>query len=50
MDAHVEVMSNKEMKACRFDQEEAGFGSLVTEKGHLPLKSMDVSTRITGLY
>jgi len=38
------------MKACRFDQEEAGFGSLATEKGHLPLKSMDVSTSITGLY
>ncbi len=31
------------------DGDQAGFGSLSTEKGFLPLKAMDVTTRIDGL-
>ena len=31
------------------DADEAGFGALRTERGHLPLESMDVLARIDGL-
>jgi Ca-activated chloride channel homolog len=35
--------------SCAADGHEAGFGALSTERGHLPLESLDVLARIDGL-
>ncbi|HTV69007.1 MAG TPA: VIT domain-containing protein, partial [Rhizobiaceae bacterium] len=42
-------MLDDEIKHCPSADEESGFGALTTEKGCLPLKSMDVLARIDGL-
>jgi Ca-activated chloride channel family protein len=42
-------MTDDEMAQAQAPGVEAGFGSLSTEKGVLPLKAMDVKTRIDGL-
>jgi Ca-activated chloride channel family protein len=42
-------MTDDEVARTPASAEESGFGSLTTEKGGLPLKAMDVRTRIDGL-
>ncbi|HEV3260719.1 MAG TPA: VIT domain-containing protein, partial [Gemmataceae bacterium] len=42
------ALTDTEMSRCPPD-DEAGFGSLATSRGHLPLKAMDVHARIDGL-
>jgi len=47
----IEMMSEEQFQQCRhaFDGGEAGFGRLSTEKGNLPLASVDVQAAIVGL-
>jgi Ca-activated chloride channel family protein len=42
-------LTDDEVRRCLPADDEAGFGSLATERGHLPLKAMDVRARIEGL-
>ena len=42
-------MTDDEVARASAPAEEAGFGTLTTDKGGLPLKTMDVRTRIDGL-
>ena len=43
------MMTEKELDRAAQPDEEAGFGALSTEQGHLPLQAMDVTGRVTGL-
>jgi Ca-activated chloride channel family protein len=43
------TLTDDEISRCPSTSEEAGFGSLATPRGHLPLKAMDVRARIDGL-
>ena len=43
----LDIMTDEEVnRSC---EDEAGFGSLRTPRGHLPLKAMEITGRITGL-
>jgi Ca-activated chloride channel family protein len=42
------LLTDQELARCLPD-DEAGFGSLATEKGHLPLKAMEVHAAVEGL-
>jgi Ca-activated chloride channel family protein len=43
------ILTDHEVRRCLPADEEAGFGALATPKGLLPLKALDVATRIDGL-
>jgi Ca-activated chloride channel family protein len=43
------LLTEEEVQSCVTANEEAGFGCLATERGHLPLKAMNVDARIDGL-
>jgi Ca-activated chloride channel homolog len=43
------TLTDEEVRRIPGADEEAGFGALTTEKGPLPLKALDVKTRIDGL-
>lgn len=49
MSTALNIMTDDEVRRCRPDQDEAGFGALSTERGPLPLKAMEISARIDGL-
>jgi Ca-activated chloride channel homolog len=49
MTSAIPIMTEEEVRRCKPSGEEAGFGSLATGKGHLPLKAMDVEASIVGL-
>lgn len=44
----INIMTEQEVQRCIPDGDEPGFGGLSTSRGYLPLKAMDVHTRITG--
>ena len=44
----LDIMTDEEVNRAPAD-DDAGFGSLRTTRGHLPLKAMDITGRITGL-
>lgn len=43
------ILTDEEVRRCAPADDEAGFGALSTGKGMLPLKAVDVHTRIDGL-
>jgi Ca-activated chloride channel family protein len=43
------LLTDEDIRRCLPPDDEAGFGALATPKGVLPLKAMDVQTRIDGL-
>lgn len=43
------LMTNEELGQVRPSEQDGGFGSLATARGHLPLKAMSVDAKITGL-
>jgi Ca-activated chloride channel family protein len=43
------ILTDQEVRRCLPADEEAGLGALATAKGLLPLKALDVATRIDGL-
>jgi Ca-activated chloride channel family protein len=43
------TLSDEEIRRCQPADEDSGFGALTSEKGPLPLKALDVRTRIDGL-
>ncbi len=43
------ILSDEEIRRAIPSDAEAGFGSLATARGLLPLKAMDVLVRIDGL-
>jgi Ca-activated chloride channel family protein len=43
------LLREEEVQRCVPADEEAGFGALATERGHLPLRAIDVQARIDGL-
>jgi Ca-activated chloride channel family protein len=45
----VPILTDEEVHRCLPADEEAGFGALATDKGLLPLRAMDIETRIDGL-
>src|SRR5437879_2450175 len=45
----IAVLTEEEVSRCLPPNEEAGFGSLATPRGHLPLKALDVQARLDGL-
>jgi Ca-activated chloride channel family protein len=49
MTNHLPLLTDEEVRPCSPPDPEAGFGALHTPKGLLPLKAMDVQTRIDGL-
>ncbi|TMQ32105.1 MAG: VWA domain-containing protein, partial [Planctomycetota bacterium] len=49
MDKTVAILTDEEVRRLAPGKEEAGFGSLETARGRLPLKALDVSARIDGL-
>ena len=49
MDKTVAILTDEEVLRLAPEKEEAGFGSLETARGRLPLKALDVSARIDGL-
>src|SRR2546425_1854212 len=49
MSMALRILTNEEVSQCVPTDEEAGFGSLSTARGHLPLKAMDVHAKIEGL-
>src|SRR5260221_796317 len=44
------TLTEDEIRRAIPADEEAGFGSLATAQGHLPLRAMDVRARIAGLF
>src|SRR5688500_10417295 len=49
MTSTVDIMSETEVRQCRHDERDAGFGALRTERGALPLEAMRVEAKIDGL-
>src|SRR5215470_13946479 len=49
MTSAIPIMTEEEVRRTKPAGEEAGFGTLATEKGHLPLVAMDVKASIVGL-
>jgi len=49
MTTSVSLMTEAEVRACTPANDEAGFGTLTTARGGLPLHALDVHTRIDGL-
>jgi Ca-activated chloride channel family protein len=49
MNVPLSILSEEESRRCVPLDEEAGFGSLATGRGHLPLRALDVQARIDGL-
>jgi Ca-activated chloride channel family protein len=49
MNQQLPILSDDEVRRCLPTDEESGFGALATSNGLLPLKAMDVRTRIDGL-
>jgi Ca-activated chloride channel family protein len=49
MNDSLPTLTDDEVRRCSAADEESGFGALSTGRGPLPLKAMDVQTRIDGL-
>jgi Ca-activated chloride channel family protein len=49
MNQTLPMLTEDEVRLAIPANDEAGFGSLATERGHLPLKALEVHTRIDGL-
>src|SRR4051812_22079483 len=49
MSTSLSMLSEPEITRCIPADEEGGFGSLATARGHLPLKAMDVQVTLEGL-
>jgi Ca-activated chloride channel family protein len=49
MTQSLSFLTDEQMKRSVPTDDEAGFGSLATERGHLPLQAMEVQVRIDGL-
>lgn len=49
MTPQLDIMTDDEVNRISPTGEEAGFGSLRTARGHLPLRAMEITGRITGL-
>ena len=45
----LDIMTDEEVQQVTPVDDVAGFGSLATERGHLPLKAMDVKAKVLGL-
>lgn len=50
MTAPLPLMTEDEVRRAHPEGEEGCFGSLRTERGHLPLEAMDVNARVIGLF
>ena len=46
----VAIMTDDQIHRCEHVFSEPGFGALSTERGNLPLESLDVIAAISGLF
>jgi Ca-activated chloride channel family protein len=49
MSQAIELMSEDEVRRARAGNEDASFGCLKSERGHLPLQAMELTARVVGL-